>query len=115
MERPLAQRTVFSAMARTFDADGAFEFEGDLVFELISPDSNTTPVWWTLEIRGDKAVARRGDSSDPTVTVRIRTDDLVRIVSGQLHPLKPFIAGRLTLTGEVLVGLRLPEMFGSLG
>jgi class 3 adenylate cyclase len=115
MRRPLAQWTVFSAMARTFDADESFEFEGDLVFELVSPDADTAPVWWTLEIRGDKAVARRGDSSNPTVTVRVRTDDLIRITSGQLHPLKPFIAGRLTLSGDVLVGLRLPEMFGSLG
>ena len=111
---PLAQRALFSAMARSFQPAMAFGFEGDLSFEVRVEDEATgafTAEWWTIEVRGKRATARPGRSTDPAVTARLELVDLLRMASGE-PPADAMLAGRLELSGDVMRFVHALAMFG---
>ncbi|HEX6491870.1 MAG TPA: hypothetical protein VF112_00080, partial [Candidatus Dormibacteraeota bacterium] len=79
---PVAQRALFSAMALAFRRATDTGFTGSLLFELLPPEDGVAPVasdWWTLELRGGHASVRRGRVAAPTVALRIRIADLLRL------------------------------------
>jgi hypothetical protein len=112
----LAQRTLFSAMTRSFQPAMAMGFTGDLVFELRPPEDELDPAaadWWTIEIRGRKATAHRGRGDQPSVTIHVGLADFVRLASGELHPVRALIENTITVEGDVMIAARLPDMFGA--
>jgi hypothetical protein len=113
----LAQRALFVAVGRAFCPEAAYGFSGDLVLELRPPDDELDPAaadWWTIEIRGRKASARRGRSDHPAVTVHLRMATFVRIISGELHPVRAVIENLAEVEGDFVLGARLADMFGAI-
>ena len=112
----LAQRALFTAMAKSFQPAMAFGFAGDIVFELQPPTDDADPGatdWWTVEVAGRKATARRGRSDQAAVTVHLGIVDFVRVASGELHPVRLVVESRAQVEGEVMVAARLLDMFGA--
>jgi hypothetical protein len=113
----IAQRALFVAVARAFRPDSAFGFSGDLVLELRPPDDELDPAaadWWTIEVRGRKATARRGRSERPAVTVHLRLATFIRIMSGEIHPVRAVIENLAEIEGDFVLGARLADMFGAI-
>jgi tetratricopeptide (TPR) repeat protein len=111
-----AQRTLFTAMARSFQPAMAFGFSGDLVFELRPPDDELNPGaadWWTVEVRGRRATARRGRSDHAAVTLHAGLADFVRIASGEIHPVQALVKSSIEVEGDLLLAARLLDMFGA--
>jgi alkanesulfonate monooxygenase SsuD/methylene tetrahydromethanopterin reductase-like flavin-dependent oxidoreductase (luciferase family) len=113
-----AQRALFGGMARSFDPQMAFGFEGDIEYQLTrDPSGNgdgASPPGtdrWTIRITGDRARLIRGGGPDPAVRLRIGLADFVRIAAGE-SPAPAFLEGRVELDGDLAVARRLPEMFG---
>jgi hypothetical protein len=112
----IAQRALFTAMAHAFQPARALGFEGSLVFELIPSHAGADPAasdWWTLEVRGRSASARRGRSAAPDVTLHVTLADFARLVSGELDPVEALLDRRFDYEGDVLLASRLAEMFGA--
>ena len=111
---PLAQRAIFTAMARGFTPKMAFGFEGEVVYELIHSDgaARRGSDSWTLEVRGNRAVARPGNGRKPAVTVRMTVPDFARLAAGETHPMTALLEGRTHVEGDFQVASRLTEMFG---
>ena len=112
---PLAQRALFSAMAKSFQPTMALGFEGAIEFELLFPgDAGDAPApeWWAIDIRGPKASARHGRHIGARASVRIALPDLVRLVAGEIHPMGAVIERRIQIDGDPIVAGRIPEMFG---
>jgi hypothetical protein len=102
-------------MARSFQPAMAFGFSGDLVFELLPPDDEVNPGaadWWTIEVRGRRAVARRGDSDNAAMTIHIGVADFVRLASGELHAVRALVDNTVEVDGDIFLAARLPDMFG---
>jgi predicted ATPase len=113
----LAQRALFVAVGRAFRPESAFGFRGDLVVELRPPDDELDPTaadWWTIEIRGRKATGRRGRSGSPAVTLHLNLATFIRIVSGELHPVRAVIENRAEVEGDFVLAARLADMFGAI-
>jgi DNA-binding SARP family transcriptional activator/tetratricopeptide (TPR) repeat protein len=112
----LAQRALFAGMVRGFQPSMSFGFTGEVTFELRPPDDELDPAaadWWTIEVRGRKATARRGRSEHATTTVSVGLADFVRLSAGELHPLTAIIEGLVHVTGDVMLASRLGDMFGA--
>jgi hypothetical protein len=112
---PLAQRALFTAMAKSFQPTAAFGFQGEILFEVRLPSDGPDPLppdWWTIEVRGRKATVRQEQASDTAVVVQTELSDLIHLLSGELHPMKAVIEGRVHIDGDVLAAGRIPEMFG---
>jgi alkanesulfonate monooxygenase SsuD/methylene tetrahydromethanopterin reductase-like flavin-dependent oxidoreductase (luciferase family) len=113
-----AQRALFGGMARSFDPQMAFGFEGDIEYQLTrdasgNGDGASPPGTdrWTIRITGDRARLMRGGGPDPAVRLRIGLADFVRIAAGE-SPAPAFLEGRVELEGDLAVARRLSEMFG---
>jgi len=113
---PLAQRAMFSAMVRAFQPAMAFGFEGEIGIELrsTSEDGDLLPSdWWTLDVRGRKALARRGRSEDPAVSLHVDLPDFIRMAAGN-PPVAAISEGRMQVTGDLFILVRLGDMFGAI-
>ncbi|MFY9264380.1 MAG: LLM class flavin-dependent oxidoreductase [Solirubrobacterales bacterium] len=108
----LAQRAIFSAMARSFEPKMALGFEGEIAYELLPRANGHGPSRWTLVVKDDRATARRGNGHDAAVTLRLGTADFVRLVAGEANPGAILLEGRAEIEGSLDVALRLVEMFG---
>jgi class 3 adenylate cyclase/tetratricopeptide (TPR) repeat protein len=112
---PLAQRAIFGGMARSFQPAMAFGFEGAFSFELRIPLDDGAVVsseWWTIEVRGRKASARRGRDPSPVVAIRVDLPDFIRMSAGE-PPLDALVEGRLKFEGDPFALLRISAMFGA--
>jgi alkanesulfonate monooxygenase SsuD/methylene tetrahydromethanopterin reductase-like flavin-dependent oxidoreductase (luciferase family) len=111
----LAQRAIFTGMARQFDPKLANGFEGDITYELehhVDGGSPRQPERWTIQIRGEKATVVPAGSDDPAVTLRFTIPDFARVIADDVHVTKLLLEGRLRISGDFAVASRLSEMFG---
>lgn len=88
-----------------------------MVFELRLPDDHGDPAaadWWTLEIRGRKATARRGRSEQPAVVIQAELAWFIRLAAGEVSAAGALIDGAIHVEGDVLLAARFPDMFGAI-
>ncbi|HEX2435949.1 MAG TPA: SCP2 sterol-binding domain-containing protein, partial [Solirubrobacterales bacterium] len=113
--RPAAQRALLGGMARAFDPEMAFGFEGDIEYELTrggaDGDGLASVDRWTIRVGKERARLIRGSGGDPAVLMRIPLADFVRIAAGE-SPAAAFFEGRVELEGDLSVARRMAEMFG---
>ncbi len=109
----IAQRILFTAMTRSFVADAAGGFEGEIVYELERPVTRADPIRWTVEIANGRASARRGAGVDPKLTLRFQLADFIRTAAGTIDPAEPLLNNRASFEGDLALAARVPEMFGA--
>ena len=108
----LAQRAIFTGMARQFDPKFAFGFEGDIVYELSHHANGRPPDRWTVRVKGDSAEAIPGGDRLPAVTFRLSVPDFVRLAAEEADPQELIFTDRFGIEGDLQVASRLSEMFG---
>jgi alkanesulfonate monooxygenase SsuD/methylene tetrahydromethanopterin reductase-like flavin-dependent oxidoreductase (luciferase family) len=108
----LAQRAIFTAMARQFDPKFAFGFEGDILYELDHQGDGRPPARWTIHVEDSHASALPGSNGEPAVKLRLSIPDFARLVAEEVNPQELFFDGRFQVEGDFQVIARLPEMFG---
>jgi SCP-2 sterol transfer family len=108
----VAQRAIFTGMARQFDPKFAFGFEGDIVYELEHHGDGRPPERWTIHVEDSRATAVPGGNGDPAVKLRLSVPDFARLVAEEVNPQELFFGGRFHVEGDFQVIARLPEMFG---
>jgi alkanesulfonate monooxygenase SsuD/methylene tetrahydromethanopterin reductase-like flavin-dependent oxidoreductase (luciferase family) len=108
----VAQRAIFTGMARQFDPNFAFGFEGDILYELEHHGNTRPPECWIIHVEKDHARAIPGRNGDPAVKLRLSIPDFARLVAEEVNPQELFFNGRFYVEGDFQVISRLPEMFG---
>jgi tetratricopeptide (TPR) repeat protein len=115
---PLGLRSLMTAMAHGFQPRMAFGFEGEIQFELLptrtarrGTDADSDH-WWTIEVRGNKAVARHQPAENPAVTIHASVPDFIRLTAGAVNPVTIWIDKRVQIEGDLTLGTRLVELFG---
>ncbi|MDT4959294.1 MAG: hypothetical protein QOD31_3093, partial [Pseudonocardiales bacterium] len=66
---------------------------------------------WTIEIDRGRALAKRGGPANPTTTVRAPLRVLDDVVSGERSGIEAFLAGDLTVRGNLALALQLDGLF----
>lgn len=108
----LAQRAIFTGMARSFEPKFAFGFEGDVAYELTHHGDGKPPSQWTVRIAGETATAVPGRADDAAVTFRMPIPDFARLIAEEVDPQELMFSGRFWVEGDLHVALRVREMFG---
>ncbi len=113
----IAQRALFSGMARQFDPKFAFGFEGDIAYELAHhPDgangSDREPDRWTIRVEDEAARAIPGANGEAAVTFKLSIADFARLAAEEIDPQELLFGGRFDIEGDLSVALRMQEMFG---
>ena len=111
----VAQRAVFTAMARRFDPKLAHGFEGDIVYELehwVDGSAPRPPERWTIRVEGDEATVVQGGSDNAAVTLHVSIPDFARVLTGEMAVTKLLMEERFGVEGDLQVASRVGEMFG---
>jgi alkanesulfonate monooxygenase SsuD/methylene tetrahydromethanopterin reductase-like flavin-dependent oxidoreductase (luciferase family) len=108
----VAQRAIFTGIARQFDPRFAFGFEGDILYELDHHGNGKAPALWTIHVEDSRATAISGRNGDPAVRLKLSIPDFARLVAEEVNPQELFFSGRFHVEGDFQVIARLPEMFG---
>ena len=74
---------------------------------LDAPDAGS----WTVSLDRGRAAVRRGSTSSPTLLVRAPAPLLADVVRGQVCGVHAFLDGRLTVRGDLALGLALDGLF----
>jgi hypothetical protein len=109
----IAQRAIFSGMARQFEPKLAFGFEGDIAYELVHHGNARPPSRWTVRVRDGAAAALSGADGSAAITFRVSVPDLARLLAGEVDPQELLFAGRFDVEGDISLAMRVPEMFGA--
>jgi alkanesulfonate monooxygenase SsuD/methylene tetrahydromethanopterin reductase-like flavin-dependent oxidoreductase (luciferase family) len=112
----LAQRALFTGMARQFDPRFAFGFEGDIVYELrreVDGRAPREPDRWTVRVHDKRAAAVPGGSPDAALTLRFNLPDFMRLAADEIKIQELLFNGRFDMEGDLQLAQRVPEMFGA--
>jgi alkanesulfonate monooxygenase SsuD/methylene tetrahydromethanopterin reductase-like flavin-dependent oxidoreductase (luciferase family) len=108
----LAQRAIFTGMARQFEPKFAYGFEGDIAYELTHHGNGKAPSRWTVRVQDGSATVMPGIGS-PAVTFRLSVPDFARLVAEEADPQELLFSGRFDVEGDLTLATRVPEMFGA--
>jgi predicted lipid carrier protein YhbT len=108
----LAQRAIFTGMARQFEPKFAYGFEGDIAYELSHPGNGKAPSRWTVRVHDGAATVVPGITS-PAITFRLSVPDFARLVAEEADPQELLFSGRFGIDGDLGLATRVPEMFGA--
>jgi hypothetical protein len=109
----LAQRAIFSGMARQFEPKFAYGFEGDIAYELAHHDNGKPPSRWTVRVRDGSATALPGIDGSPAITFKLSVPDFARLIAEEVEPQELLFSGRFDVEGDLRLATRVPEMFGA--
>ncbi|MDX6275436.1 MAG: hypothetical protein QOJ92_2646, partial [Frankiales bacterium] len=68
---------------------------------------------WTIELQQGRAGVRRGSVPHPTATVRASPEVLAAVIDGQTSGAEAFLAGQLTVRGDLSLAMALDGAFES--
>src|SRR4051794_3040157 len=102
-------RLIFKGMENAFVPDAARGFKGEIFYDL---RASRGPQPWTVAIDGERAVAEPRAASSPALTLHADVPVFVRIVAGDLDPMRAMMDERLVVEGDLALAGRLDEIFG---
>lgn len=64
-----------------------------------------------LEVREARASVRTGTVDKPEITIKMKDENFVKMVNGELSGPKPFMTGKLKFKGEMSAALKLQKLW----
>ena len=100
----IAQRALFTGMARQFDPKFAFGFEGDIVYELAHTTANGSAARPLDDAREGRQRARRSraPTARPAVTFKLSVPDFARLAAEETDPQELIFSDRFGHRGAML-------------
>lgn len=104
---------IFHGMARSFDRDRGADLDAVIRWEVGPKDGAAPggPEVWDLVIRDGRARAVRDSGEAPRTTVGLDHATLLELATGLLNAPQAYIAGRLRMSGDVMLAQRLTTLF----
>ena len=107
--RELILGEVFRQMPANLDAAAAADIEGVVEWRIGREDGGHDA--WHVVLRAGAASVERGAASEPSVVFEIGGVDFLRLVAGDVEGPLLFMHGRLTVEGDLVLALRMPQLF----
>jgi hypothetical protein len=105
-----ARRLLVATVVRFIPRRAPENLDGCVLVELVSPptrrrEKRSEP--WVFEFSEGSARARRGEVSEPQLSVSVAVPDFVRIAAGQLDPMSLVFDKRIRMKGSFALARRL--------
>lgn len=101
---------VFAQMPRFVNAEAARQ--ADVVVEWrIRADVGEGYDQWQLALENGEARVERSGSADASVVLTLAAVDFIRLVTGNAHPTRLYLGGRLLIEGNLLTAALLQSYF----
>lgn len=80
--------------------------EMTLQFNITGPNGGD----WVLSIKDNKAEVKAGTVENPKITLKMKDEDYVKLVNGELSGQKAFMSGKLKFKGDMNTGIKLQKL-----
>ncbi len=107
--RKLITAQIFAGMAREFDAERGADLDAVVRWEVGAVGEK--PDVWDLVIRDGRCRAVRASSEEPRTVVGLDHQTLLELAVGLANAPSAYIAGRLRMTGDVMLAQRMSALF----
>jgi putative sterol carrier protein len=104
-DRAMAFTTPLEALKSISSADPA-KFAGIdavILFELTGDGGGK----WTLTVSNEGASLEEGETTPPAMTLSMSASDFVAMTNGELNPMAAFMQGKIKITGDMSLAMRL--------
>jgi putative sterol carrier protein len=102
---------IFWQMPRQLDVSEASGLTTSIRWTITGRADGETDVYLLEVNNGRSLVIRDATNSDPRLTITLDGVDFLRLVSGNLDPMKAYFKGRIKLSGDIMVAAKLATLF----
>ena len=97
--------SIFTEMKSRFNADAAAGT--DAVFQYEISDGGE----WFVTVQDGSCEVTEGNNDDATVTLRMDTETLEEVMSGETDGMQAFMSGRIQADGDIMLATKLAAIF----
>jgi putative sterol carrier protein len=98
---------LINAMPKAFIPEKAEGIDATILLNITSDKGGQ----WVVTNKDKKCTVVKGTTLNPKLTLTANSQDLVDIFSGKLDGMKAFMGGKLKLTGDIGLALKLTNLF----
>ncbi len=110
--RRVVTEAIFLIMPRYLDRRRAVGLDMAIRWRVRGPGDEAEPDVYDLIIAERRCRVTRGASeARPLVTITLDSTELLRLVTGRTSPMQAYLAGRLSLRGDIMQAARLTSLF----
>jgi alkyl sulfatase BDS1-like metallo-beta-lactamase superfamily hydrolase len=110
--RRVITEAIFLLMPRYLDRRQAAGLDMAIRWRVRGPEGQDDHDVYDLIIAERRCRVTRGESeARPLVTVTIESLELLRLATGRTSPMQSYLAGRLSLRGDIMQAARLTSLF----
>src|SRR5438874_10245859 len=106
-DAPSSCKQVFEQMPSRFRKDAAQGLNAVYQFDLSGEGGGK----WQVAISDDKCEVKEGAHPSPNTTISMAAHDYLDMVNGKLNPQMAFMSGKLRISGDMGLALRIQSLF----
>jgi putative sterol carrier protein len=97
----------FDGLESQFKADKAAGLTAVYQFNVSGPGGGS----WHADIANGGCAVSQGEAASPSITINVGDEDWMSIVNGRLNPQVAFMTGKLKVSGDMGLAMRLQSIF----
>ena len=105
---PLTIATIMSRMPGAFVPEKAAGVDAVIHFKFTGAEAGE---WHAIIKDGACQVAEGGPSEPATMTLTADSGDYIKLITGELDPMKAFMTGKLKFQGDLNLAMKMTQMF----
>jgi putative sterol carrier protein len=98
---------IFARMAASFDENAAKGLTATIQFNLSGENGGA----WYVSVKDGKVAVTKGSISSPNMTMAMTAQDYVDMNTGKLHPQVAFMNGKLKISGNMELAMKMQTLF----
>jgi putative sterol carrier protein len=66
---------------------------------------------WVITIEDQECKVYEGIVNDPDITIRAKAETGVKLLTGEIDPMRAFLLGKVKVSGDMTLGMKLVDFF----
>lgn len=66
---------------------------------------------WVIMIKDQECTVYEGVVNDPDITIKAKAETGVKLLTGEIDPMRSFLLGKVKVLGDLTLGMKLVEFF----
>lgn len=66
---------------------------------------------WVIKIEDQNCEVEEGQATDPDLTIKADAEDGVKVLTGEMDPMRAYMLGKVKVFGDLSLGMKLTNFF----